>query len=329
MSWRQLDSETQPVDVPTGNSNNIFVKWSLSKKQILIDKGKSRSYRIYSPEPLPSKPCAAVLLLHGHGGSADQLMGVTGRQAPYRLWMPIAEREPLILIIPDGLVGPDGKQGWNDARSLTSSPDSDDVAFLNSLVETIAESCPIDREKVYAAGTSNGGHMALRLAAEAPQKYAAVAAVAAANPSPVFSRKPKHPVSVLLMNGTADRILPYDGGKMIRNRGEVQSTDDSIRYWVTHNNCEQKPRSIQYPDRSKTDGCTASCSTYTNAISNVEVAVVRIDGGGHAEPSIKQPYSRLFLAITGAQNQDIEMANRIWMFFEGKTISISPDADAQ
>ncbi|TWT79738.1 Alpha/beta hydrolase family protein [Planctomycetes bacterium CA13] len=321
MSWRRLNSETPLVDFTAGNSSDVTLKWSLSEKQTLNHQGRARSYRVYAPEPHPRKPSAAVLLLHGHGGSADQLMGVTGRQAPYRLWMPIAEKEALILIIPDGLVSPDGKQGWNDARHLSTNPDSDDVAFLSDLIETVAESCPIDLKKIYVAGTSNGGHMALRLAAEAPEKFAAVAAIAAANPQPIFARQPKHPVSVLLMNGTDDRIVPYQGGKMIRNRGEVQSTDDSIRYWVKHNHCAQTPHSIRYPDRTKADGCTAFCDTYTNAETNVEVAVVRIDRGGHAEPSIKQPYSRLYLAIIGAQNQDIEMADQIWKFFEGKTTS--------
>lgn len=306
------------------DANSISLAGTLSANQSLKHEGQPRSYRIYVPDPIPKKPRAAVLLLHGHGGSADQLLGVTGRQAPYQLWMPIADRENLILIIPDGLVGPDRRQGWNDARNIATNPDSNDVDFLIRLIETVAESYPIDFNRVYVTGMSNGGHMALRLAAEVPERFAAVAAVAAANPDPIFARKPQHPISVLLMNGTNDRFLPYDGGKMIRNRGKVQSTDESIRYWVTHNDCEGNPRSIQYADRSKTDGCTASRTTYRNATTNVEVAVVRIFGGGHAEPSIQQPYSRLFLAVIGAQNQDIEMADEIWKFFQDKSTPLGP-----
>lgn len=274
---------------------------------------------MYTPDPLPETPCAAVLLLHGHGGSGEQLLGVTGRKAPHRLWMPIADRENLILIIPDGLVAPDGKQGWNDARNIATNPDSNDVDFLIRLVEAVAESHPIDFTRVYAAGISNGGHMALRLAAEVPEKLAAVAAVAAANPDPIFARRPQQPISVMLMNGTHDRFTPYDGGWVIDERGQVQSTDDSIQYWVIHNNCEEMPSSIQYANLSNTDGCTASRTTYRNATTNIEVALVQILGGGHAEPSIQQPYSRLFLAVIGRQNQDIEMADEIWTFFRGKS----------
>ena len=207
----------------------------LSEKLWLSHGGSSRSYRLYVPDPLSTKPMAAVLLLHGHGGSVNQLMGLGGKQAPYRLWLPIADREGLMLIIPDGLVGGDGQQGWNDARNVPTNPDSNDVDFLGQLIETVAESYPIDFKRLYATGISNGGHMALRLAAEASGKFAAVAAVAAANPDPIFPREPDHAVSVLLMNGTKDRFVPYGGGRMIRDRGRVQSTEDSIQYWVRHN----------------------------------------------------------------------------------------------
>lgn len=302
-------------------SSNISNKGNLSEKKLLNHQAQPRSYRIYTPDKRSKKPLAAVLLLHGHGGSADQLIGVKGQKAPYRLWMPIADREGLLLIIPDGLVSPDGKQGWNDARNIATNPASDDVDFLNTLVETVAKTYPIDFNQVYATGMSNGGHMALRLAAETPEKFAAVAAVAAANPNPMFTHKPQHSISVLLMNGTNDRFLPYEGGEMIRGRGAVQSTDDSIQYWITHNQCKEKPRTIQYPNRSRADSSTASRTLYRNATTNVEVAKIRILGGGHAEPSIQQPYSRLLLALLGAQNRDIEMADEIWQFFQGKSAS--------
>jgi len=321
----RLDSSSSIKTAKTTKKTAKTTKaiWTLSDKQTINHKGLSRSYRVYAPDPPPKTPCPAVLLLHGHAGSADQLMGVKGRQSPYRLWLPIAERTSLILIIPDGLTGPDGKQGWNDARNLASNPKSDDVAFLTRLVETVSNTNPIDMNRVFAMGTSNGGHMALKLAAETPEKFAAVAAVAAANPEPIFAHKPQHPISVLLINGTADRILPYNGGKMIRDRGEVQSTDESIQFWVGHNGCDETPRNFEYPDGSQKDGSTASLATYTNAKTGVEVSLLRILGGGHAEPSEKQPYSRLFLAIVGAQNRDIEMAEEIAKFFEGK--SRNPD----
>ena len=296
-------------------------RWSLSQKRSLVHDGKKRTYLVYARTSPIKKPSAAVLLLHGHGGSADQLMGETGRRAPYRIWMDVAKAESVVLIIPDGLIGADGKQGWNDARRLSSNPDADDVEYLCNLIELVSKSSPIDRQRVFAVGTSNGGHMALRLAADASDKFAAVAAIAAANPNPIFANQPEKPVSVLLINGTNDRILPFAGGKMIGRRGSVQSTADSIKYWVKHNRCADNPEIHSYPDLSSSDGCTAHRSTYTNDATNVQVGLIRIEGGGHTEPSIKQPYSRLFRVAVGSQNHDIEMADEVWKFFQAKTLA--------
>ena len=113
--------------------------------------------------------------------------------------------------------------------------------------------------------------------------------------------------------------MPYTGGNMIHNRGQVQSTQDSIQYWVNHNQCDPTPLVTQYPNHSKADRSWAFRTTYRNPKTNIEVSLIRIVGGGHAEPSIQQPYSRLLLTLLGRQNQDIEMADEIWSFFQNKS----------
>ena len=50
----------------------------------------------------------------------------------------------------------------------------DDVAFLTLLVADVAKAYAVDPNRVYAAGHSNGGIMALRLACEASDVFAAV-----------------------------------------------------------------------------------------------------------------------------------------------------------
>ncbi len=163
--------------------------------------------------------------------------------------------------------------------------------------------------------------MALRMAAESSNRYAAVAA---ANPNPIFAFPPNQPISILLMNGTEDRILPYDGGQMIRKRGRVFSADDTIKYWVRHNQCNESSDAIEYPDLSKSDSSTVTRTIHTNTESGVEVCLFRIHGAGHTEPSGKQQYSRAYLLFTGVQNRDIEMADEIARFFEGKSQVLKP-----
>ena len=104
---------------------------------------------------------------------------------------------------------------------------------------------------------------------------------------------------------------------MPRGRGVVQSTEGTIEYWSSINKCGS-PRKAEFADRSTRDGCTASCITHSNTSKNVEVRLVKVIGGGHTEPSVKQVYLRIYLKLVGRQNQDIEMADMVWDFFRNK-----------
>ena len=46
---------------------------------------------------------------------------------------------------------------------------------------------------------------------------------------------------------------------------------------------------------------------------------LKLNNGGHTEPSISERYSSIWLSIVGNQNGDIEMANEVWDFFKTKT----------
>ncbi len=46
------------------------------------------------------------------------------------------------------------------------------------------------------------------------------------------------------------------------------------------------------------------------------VELIRIDGGGHVEPSRTQRYVGLIARVLGTQNGDLEMADEVWRFFK-------------
>ena len=50
------------------------------------------------------------------------------------------------------------------------------------LLEKVITEHPIDKHRLYAHGTSNGGNMVYRLAQERPERFRAMAAVVAAMP---------------------------------------------------------------------------------------------------------------------------------------------------
>lgn len=295
----------------------------LLKDRVFVSDGQQRTYDLYLPNNVSKKPSPLVLLLHGHFGNADVMTGQNNKKAPYKVWLNIADREGWVLVIPDGAIGPDKARGWNDCRANSKvNSSTDDVKFLNSLVDTVSRKYPINKRRIYAHGTSNGGLMVLRLALESGYKYRGIAAVVASMPKKSKCRESKAPISVLVMNGTADRILPYYGGavgkynSVNQERGTVLSTTDTIQYWLNNNDIRSRPRVQQLPDINKRDRTKVVTHEYFNGNNNTEVVLYEVQRGGHVEPSLSEHYRGIYTLVVGKQNKDIEMAEEVWKFFD-------------
>jgi len=285
----------------------------LLDQKITVD-NRQRNYHLYIPKD-PSN-AQIVLLMHGNSGSSDQLLGIDGNKAPAKLWLDVALRENLILVIPDGLLGPNNQQGWNDCRfDAPTNPASDDVQFIASLIETVQKRYTNATPKFFAFGISNGALMAMRLADEMPESISALAIIVASRPVNSECTDPNMAIPVLLMNGTSDPILPYAGGQIKSNRGEVYSTPETVDYWVSRNQAEATPSVTTLTDSNQSDDSTVTRFDYKSKLSKTVVAHYEVSGGGHTEPSIAEPYGRLFKLIVGNQNRDIEMVDEVWKFF--------------
>jgi polyhydroxybutyrate depolymerase len=284
--------------------------------QINVD-GAQRSYLVHPYSNSRSAPRPIVILLHGYSGSAEQLMGVGGKTAPFRAWLDIAKRENLILIAPNGEKGSKGKQGWNDLRGNATNPTTDDLKFLQTLTTKAVALYGGDPDKVYIVGISNGGHMALRVAVEAPEMVRGVGVVAAGLPADLSPPQSAKPVSVVFMNGTRDRLYPYKGGEMKGERGAVVSTEDSVRYWAANNKCTDDPTVYTYPNIDRRDRSRVTRSSYHDCAGGTRVALFKVKNAGHNTPSIDHEYARRYQMLVGRQNRDIEAADEIWQVFTG------------
>jgi polyhydroxybutyrate depolymerase len=130
----------------------------------------------------------------------------------------------------------------------------------------------VDEKRVYVFGYSNGGHMAFRLAMEASDEIAAVAAVAASLPTPDNSSCPQRkPTSrVMLINGTLDPINPYQGGTVtlfgFASRGSVMSAVASAQNFAERNGITAPPIPGEVPKGS------------SDEITSVEILIWQING---------------------------------------------------
>jgi len=286
----------------------------LLRDQTIEISGQSRNYHLYRPANLSSP--SIVMLLHGNGGSSDQILGLEGTKAPYKVWLDIALQENLLLVVPDGLLGPNDKQGWNDCRNDAPTNSAvDDVAYLGELLSFVQSRYDAANVRVFIVGTSNGGFMAMRLAQEIPERLDGAAFVVASRPVNSECVDSTSPLPVLIMNGTEDPITPYAGGQIAGNRGEVFSTIDTVDYWVARNQTTTTPIEFNVPDRDTEDDSTIKRLSYGNGANNSVVEHYEVLNGGHTEPSIQERYGRIFKLIVGNQNGDLEMAEEIWAFF--------------
>ncbi|GAC1397614.1 MAG: PHB depolymerase family esterase [Pyrinomonadaceae bacterium] len=267
----------------------------------------TRTYVFHVPATYQkTQPVPLVFVLHG-GGSQGK--GASRLSAMSEL----AERENFIVVYPDGI-----NQHWNDGRA-TIRVHTDDVTFIGVLLEYFAHEYNIDRKRVYATGISNGGMMAQRLACEMSDRIAAVVSVAAAMPQDLQPKcKPLRPISVMLINGTDDPLVPYNGGEIGKvggggYGGKVLSSAATIKFWLAHDNCSTQPVSERLPDTDPNDGTRVRRDVYGKCKDNREAALYTIEGGGHAWAGSFQYLPEHFI---GKTSRDINASETIWDFFK-------------
>lgn len=240
-----------------------------------------REYRLHVPAGLPDTAVPLVFVFHGGGGTAGGTARLTG-------FDDVADREKFLVVYPQG-VG----RGWNDGRetgvSQAHRDGVDDLAFFDALLARISEDQRVDPKRVFATGISNGGIFSHYLAANRAEKVAAIAPVVGGLAVPFNERfKPAGPVSVLVIQGTADPLVPYEGGNVGgragRDRGKIISTDEAIRLWALANGCAAEPEITPLPDRDPADECRTEQRRWKGGRDGTEVVLWRVGNGGHTWP---------------------------------------------
>ncbi len=232
-----------------------------------------------------------------------------------------ADRDGYIAAYPNGSGGIGGRLlTWNAGSCCGPAAVSrvDDVGFSLALLDDISKRVPIDRTRVYATGLSNGSMMAYRLAAEAPERIAAVAGVAGAMTLPRFA--PRLAVPVLHVHSVDDERALYGGGlgpafPFTNTRVLHQPVDDMIAQWLAHDDCPRQPQ-VAAPVSGKPDrpdvSHTATRYTYAPCRDGTEVILWKLTGAGHVWPGGIQNYLPLLL---GPGTTVIDVNAEMWRFF--------------
>lgn len=243
-----------------------------------------------------------VLALHGRGSSPEDLRAMTGLDQA---------ADGLAVVFPGAVDG-----GWGDDTFTTPArPRGDeDVAFLDALVDELRTDPRIADSPVGIAGFSNGASMALRYAAERPDDVRAVVAVAGQLPRDPAIR-PREPVPLLLVYGTADPIRSHDAGVLSHadrqpggptptlSTSETVNAFVSVMTSVTHEGPSET-------DPDPTDGTRLRTERWLGADESIVVLHTVVDGG-HTWPSARSPVRRDF----GPTSQDLDATAAAMTFF--------------
>jgi len=245
-----------------------------------------------------------VLAFHGGGANADNMVRFSGLNEK-------ADEVGFIAVYPDGTGRLERMHTFNGGNCCgqAATHGVDDVEFIRSLLDDVAEEFTIDPKRVFATGMSNGGIMAYRLASELSDRIAAIASVS--GPMGTKTCNPTRPVSVIHFHGSDDELAPFHGGKGKGLSGtDFFSVPASIAAWVEADGCAPQPVTTMLPDTSE-DGTTVLRKTYGPGRDGAEVVLIVIEGGGHTWPGRAPRMPRL-----GKSTRDISANDVMWEFFE-------------
>ena len=217
--------------------------------------------------PAGSEPAPAVIVLHGAISSAAWAAGRFG-------FAEAAAARGFAAVFPQGM----GAQ-WNIERAPLS-PKVDDVSFLRRLAVEIIERGVADPDRIYIAGVSSGGMMALRMVCEASDLFAGAGTVIASMPVATGARcRPARPVPIIMFNGTADRLVPYAGGGVgpLSLGGFVWGAERTAAFLADANGCGPGPRTSDafIGKASVTRIAWIACDR------DATVTLYRVNGGRH------------------------------------------------
>ncbi len=257
--------------------------------------GDIRDYSVFLPQNYqPNMP--VVINLHGFGQSIQNLMD-------YTMMNDLADTSGFIVVYPVGL-----GEAWNGGVvSPVPTPNSDDVGFISALIDTLNASYNIDMSRIYCTGFSLGAGMTYRLAAELGHRFAAVAPIASGMGDIANSWNPIRPLPILVVNGTEDMVVWYNGGRPGFDRWSVV---ENLNYWIQNNNCSLPADTILLPDIDTLDNCTVEKISWTNCDNNSSIIHYKIINGGHSWPGANDAFWS-----SGNLNNDISANVEMWNFF--------------
>lgn len=275
----------------------------------LVHDGQRRTWQEIVPAACAARRarCPVLVALHGGGGWVRGALfaAATGLASE-------GAGRGYVVLVPEAL-----GDNWNDGRPEIAAG-IDDVGFIRAMIADAGTRLGIDRRRIFAVGASNGGLMSYRLACETGGLFRAIAPVIANMSEPLIARcRPTASVSVLMMPGSADPLMRYEGGGVAvgrRDRGRTVSADRTLDFWRGAMACPGPPRTERFdPVRDET---SVTISRYDRCRGGATVRRWAVEGGGHTWPGRGGRAARLRARLLGPTATEFSATRVVLDFFD-------------
>jgi polyhydroxybutyrate depolymerase len=253
---------------------------------LAVEGHADRSSCVYVPAAEPGAVLPLIVVLHGYTGNRHQIM---------RWWHmeQLADDRGVIVATADGTTDSGGTTFWDatDYCCNFGRAAVDDSGFLRALIEAVQAGFPVDPQRIYVSGHSNGGFMSYRMACDHADLIAGIASLAgaafehAATPmhNMAYTCAPTEPVHVLQIHGSRDGTIPYGGG------GNLPSASGSVRRFAAFNGCDETTSpagNTLSPDLSwdlvQPQGGDTTNSWHDNCPPGGSAELWTVEGGSHS-----------------------------------------------
>ncbi|SAL44131.1 PHB depolymerase family esterase [Caballeronia arvi] len=128
----------------------------------------TQCFKIFIPSSYCGQPLPLIVMLHGAQQDPDDFAAGTGMND-------VAEDEGYIVVYPEQSESANPLRCWNWFRPANQTREYGETATIAALTRHVMETYNVDGARVYVAGMSAGGAMAVNLAVTHPELYAAAA----------------------------------------------------------------------------------------------------------------------------------------------------------
>lgn len=185
-----------------GISADIF-----SPGQFAASNGRLLSYRLLSPpELVPGRRYPLVVQFHNSGAIGTDNLGQIDNDLPARAWAipEIRAAYPAFVLVPQFS---ERSANYDDPATPRAAFAGPQLAMALELIDSLAASNPIDRQRIYVSGFSMGGSTAWLAALARPDLFAAALPISAIAPDRAEAATLAQ-LPVLALHGNADEENP-------------------------------------------------------------------------------------------------------------------------